>query len=275
MHLAAFRALGLPHTYEALETSPDELALRVEALRRGDFAGLNVTVPHKARVLALVDDVDASAKAIGAANTLVRTNDGRVLAYNTDRPAIADELTRLAGSASRFVGGTGLILGTGGAAGAAIVALASSLSLGRLVIRGRSLGEPAAAKAYRLAMGRTLAAAGASPTLDVSGLERPEKEDARLVAIVQATSCGMTGAASGARVADAVDWASVPSDAVALDVVYAPTVTPFIERAKSRHLAVDNGLGMLAQQGARAFELWLGELPPVDVMLAAIKGPIG
>ena len=73
MHAAAYRALGMPHTYEKLETSEAELPARVEALRRGELAGLNVTVPHKRKVLALVDEVDASARATGAANTLVRT----------------------------------------------------------------------------------------------------------------------------------------------------------------------------------------------------------
>src|SRR4051794_22391414 len=137
MHGAAFRALGLPHVYDKLETTADELPARVEALRRGELAGLNVTVPHKQKILTLFDDVDASARATGAANTLVRLSDGRVRAYNTDTPAIAEELARIAGDPARLAGGTGLVIGTGGAARAAIVALASHLGLKRVLIRGR------------------------------------------------------------------------------------------------------------------------------------------
>jgi shikimate dehydrogenase len=273
MHAAAYRALGLPHTYEAIATSEAELSDRVEALRRGDFAGLNVTVPHKAKVLELVDEVHASAKATGAANTLVRTSDGRVRAHNTDTPAVAEEIRRLATNASRLRGGVGIVIGTGGAARAAIVALASHLQLGRVLVRGRSLQETGHAVAYVRAIDRILAAAGgrgAAVALGADGLHAPAREDTRLVAIIQATSCGMKGAAPGEVVADAVRWENVPADAVALDVVYAPPSTPFLERARARGLAADNGLGMLARQGALAFELWLGVPPPVAVMRAAI-----
>lgn len=273
MHMAAYRALGLPHTYEKIETTADQLADRVEALRRGDFAGLNVTVPHKSKVLKLVDDVHASAKATGAANTLVRTPEGRVRAHNTDMPAVAEEIARLAGNAARLRGGVGIVIGTGGAARAAIVALASHLGLGRVLVRGRSLGETGHAVAYVREIDRVLALAGGrgvAVALGADGLHAPDKEDARVVVVVQATSCGMKGAAPGEVVADAVRWEQLSADAVALDVVYAPQTTPFLERARARGLVADNGLGMLARQGALAFELWLGLPPPVAVMRAAI-----
>lgn len=277
MHSAAYRALGLPHVYEKIETTPDELADRVQALRRGEFAGLNVTVPHKQKVLKLVDEVHASARATGAANTLVRLPDGRVRAHNTDMPAIADELSRLAGNAARLRGGVGIVIGTGGAARAAIVAMASALGLGRVLVRGRSLAETGHAVAYVREIDRILAAAGGrgvAVALGADGLHAPDKEDARLVAIVQATSCGMKGAAPGDVVADAVRWEQVRADAVALDVVYAPQRTPFLERAKARGLACDNGLGMLARQGALAIELWLGVPPPIAIMRSAIDDSI-
>ena len=277
MHCAAFRALGLPHTYEKLETSAAELPARVEALRCGELAGLNVTVPHKQKVLTLVDELDASARATGAANTLVRLANGRIRAHNTDTPAIADELARLAGECrSRFAGGTGLVIGTGGAARAAIVALASHLGVKRVLIRGRSLAETSNAVAYVRQIDRLLAAAGGrgvAVALGADGLHAPEKEqkeESRIVAIVQATSCGMRGGPPGEVVAEAVRWERVPANAVALDVVYAPPDTPFLVAARARGLACDHGLGMLARQGALAFELWLGLRPPLGVMRAAI-----
>ena len=276
MHGAAFRALGMPHTYEKLETTAAELPARVEALRRGELAGLNVTVPHKQKVLTLVDDVDVTVKATGAANTLVRLPDGRIRAHNTDTPAIAEELARLAGDRARLAGGTGLVIGSGGAARAAIVALASYLGLKRVLIRGRSLGETSNAVAYVRQIDRLLASAGGrgvSVALGADGLHAPEKEqkeEPRFVAIVQATSCGMRGGPPGEVVAEAVRWERVPKGAVALDVVYAPSTTPFLRAARERGLACDHGLGMLARQGALAFELWLGVKPPLEVMRAAI-----
>jgi len=276
MHAAAYRALGMSHVYEKLETSAAELPARVEALRRGDFEGLNVTVPHKTRVLALADEVDPSARATGAANTLVRTAEGKIRALNTDTPALAEELVRLAGDRGRDAlrGRTAVVLGTGGAARAAIVALAAHLGVKRVIVRGRSLADRAHAVPYVREVDRMLAAAGglaASVAVGAEGLVPSHAEDPELSAIVQATTCGMQGGPPGETVARAVRWDTVPPAAVALDVVYVPRDTPFLEAARARGLACDDGLGMLARQGALAFEAWLGVAPPLDVMIAAIR----
>lgn len=263
MHAAAYRALGLPHVYEKLETRPEELAGRVAELRAGAYAGMNVTVPHKTEVLALVDEIDASASRTGAANTLVRTPEGGVRAYNTDAPALVEELAALAGGAERLRGRSALVLGTGGAARAAIFAL-GRLGVGRVIVRGRRLER---------ALASVLAGSGAAIALEP--LAPPEAEPADLGVIVQATSAGMEGAAPGEAVAEAVAWGSVPPGCVALDVVYAPPRTPFLARATERGLAATGGLGMLARQGALAFELWLGVAPPLGEMLAAITTPGG
>lgn len=270
MHGAAYAAFGLPHVYEKLETSEAEMASRVEALRRGDFAGLNVTVPHKLRALALADDVDDSARLAGAANTLVR-REGRVVAYNTDMPALALELVRLAGSREHFRGKTAIVLGSGGAARAAITALASELGVGRIVIRARAFDDPVRARAFLDETTKALASSGkTAPELVAEALVAPAREAHDVAAIVQTTSCGMTGGGPGEIVADAIRFESVADDAVVLDAVYAPLETPFLARAKSRGLRSEHGLGMLARQGALAFEHWLGVPAPYEIMLGAI-----
>jgi shikimate dehydrogenase len=68
-----------------------------------------------------------------------------------------------------------------------------------------------------------------------------------------------------------VAWDALPDDAVAIDVVYAPPETPFLLEARRRGLRAANGVGMLARQGARAFELWLGVPAPLEAMIAAIR----
>lgn len=272
MHRAAFRALGLPHTYEAIRVTAEQLPGMVQALRDGTFAGLNVTVPHKTRVLEYVDE-DRSA-GTGASNTLVRTDDGRVVAYNTDVAALDMELIELA---SRAAGGPSatrmpqraLVLGSGGTARAAVLVLAHQ-GFKEVVVRARR-------------------AHGGFEALPVGTWQRWEPSPAserETYAIVQATSAGMQGADPGEVVADAIAWQDLPDGAVALDVVYAPPETPFLRAARNRGLRATNGLGMLARQGAAAFERWLGPrtinkdgspgpglVAPLDVMLAALVSP--
>ena len=246
MHAAAFRALGLPHSYEALRTTVEQLPGVIAELRGGTYGGLNVTVPHKERVLALVDFVDDSARTTRAANTLVRTPDGRVRAYNTDAPALAEEL-RVLVRRTDFAQTRALVLGSGGAARAAASALQTYLGVGEVIVRARTKSD-FAAQPWR-------------PS-------RESETSTRLV--VQATSAGMHGADPGEAVAGVVAWVALPDDAVALDVVYAPPETPFLRAARNRGLRHANGLGMLARQGALALQLWLGVRAPLDAMLAAL-----
>jgi shikimate dehydrogenase len=261
MHGAAYRALGLPHVYEKIETRLEELASRVDALRDGTFAGLNVTVPHKTNVIPMVDGTDASVEATGAANTLVRAVDGSVRAYNTDAPALREELAQLAGDAARFRGRTAVVVGTGGAARAAIFAL-GQLGVARVIVRGRQQKDD---------LGSVLAASGSHGDLVFEPLSASPTAPADLVAVVQATTAGMSGSPVPGDVAvNALAWDAIPSDCVVYDVVYAPARTPLLLRAEEKGLANDGGLGMLVRQGALAFELWLGVKPPLDVMRAAL-----
>jgi shikimate dehydrogenase len=263
MHAAAYAALGLPHVYEALPTRDDEVGARVQALREGVYAGLNVTVPHKQRVLEHVDAIEMSAEAVGAANTLVRDAGGRVMAYNTDVPALAAELRRLAPARTTegWAESEALVLGSGGAARAALVAL-GVVGVRRICVRARNVERAAA-------LIELLSKAGCDASVRVEPLVASEN-DAAFATIIQATSAGMQGAADGEAVASTVDWERVPTHAIALDVVYAPPETPFLTRAYARGLRGDNGFGMLAGQGALAFAMWLGTEPPIDVMRAAL-----
>lgn len=251
MHEAAYRALALPHTYERLETSAEELPLRIDALRRSELDGINVTVPHKSAVLPLVDEVARTAHVIGAANTLVRDANGLIVAHNTDAPALVEELTALARSREEFAGKTAIVIGSGGAARSAISAL-DELGFARVIVRSRSEHDLGG-----IATWEPLAAA-----------ERSQPKD--LAAIVQCTTAGMHGGAPGEIAALAIDWDVVPPGCIAYDVVYAPPRTPFLETAAAHGLPNANGLGMLVAQGALAFKLWLGVDPPREVMRAAI-----
>jgi shikimate dehydrogenase len=276
MHAAAYRALDLPHTYEALRVPNDELGMRVRELRAGVFSGFNVTVPHKRRILDFVDVVEPSAALVGAANTLVLDDVGVLHAHNTDVPALAEELVALApergaGEHVRrgWAGGRGLVIGSGGAARSAVIALAAELGVGVVHVRARAFDDRGKAEAFAGEM-RALLRDVAPCEVIAEPLRADAEIDATLDAIVQATSAGMHGAEPGDVVADAVSWSELAPRAVALEVIYAPPETPFLRAAAAHGIRAANGFGMLARQGALAFELWLGMPAPYNAMLAAL-----
>ena len=261
MHAAAYRSLGLAHTYEALHVPDALLKPTVDRLRAGEFDGFNVTIPHKQRVLSMVDAIDTSALLAGAANTLARSRDGRITAYNTDVAALAHELTEL-GMVGRQCA---LVLGSGGAARAAIVALAVHLKFACVVVRARAFELDERAEHFRADMKRLLSLASCKCAVEVEPLE-PRRE--AFDAVVQCTSVGMSR--DDADVAVAIDWDSLAIGAVALDVVYTKAETEFVRAAARASVPVVNGAGLLVEQGALAFQLWLGVEPPRNVMRQAI-----
>jgi shikimate dehydrogenase len=126
---AAFDAYRLALRYELLDVAPDALPAAIEQLRRE--AGANVTQPHKIAAMALVDDLSTDAERAGALNTIV-PDDGRLIGYNTDLPAIAEELVEVAPDARRAV-----VLGAGGASRATVVALADAGASATVITRAR------------------------------------------------------------------------------------------------------------------------------------------
>lgn len=270
MHGAAYRALGMPHVYEARRADASQLAAVVDELRRGDLAGLNVTIPHKLRVLELVDEIEPAARAVGAGNTLIRAPDGRILATNTDAPALSAELASLVSDRRAFASAPGLVLGSGGAARAAVTAMVLDLGIRDVHVRARSFADAEKSARFASEMQTALASAGAEAILSCRPLA-PDSAYAGARAVVQATSAGMASADPGDALVEQIAWDALHPEAALVDAVYAPPVTPFLAEAKRRGLAHTNGLGMLARQGALAFSRWLGVEPPYEAMLAELR----
>jgi shikimate dehydrogenase len=264
IHGAAYRALGFGHRYELLDV-PDEAALAsaIGAVRRGELAGANVTVPWKRAALSLADRADATARDVGAANVLARDGAHGVVAHNTDVLALVEELGALAPSPARV-----LVLGAGGASLAAVAA-ARALGARSIGVSARRFDAkldraswPYGAELERLGAELVPYGAGQGPLADFA---------VRSDVVVQATSAGMHGAGPGEDVSRVIPWAALPKTSVAYDLVYNPADTPFLSDARKAGLVAKGGLGMLVAQAARAFELWLGVAPPRDVMLVAAR----
>ncbi len=240
MHHAAYDALGLSYLYVAVHVAPGRVAEALERMREMGYRGVNVTVPHKAEALAWASQPDSLASRIGAANTVdLRT--GR--AWNTDAPGFMDTLVDL-GLRSPY---RAVVLGAGGSARALVAALSDEAGV-EVAVWNRTRD-----RADRMVQ-------ELAPSAQV--LDRPDLTDAGLV--VNATSTGLSGIELD------LDFAATPPDALAYDLAYGSEPTAFERQAASVGRRHTDGRGLLAAQGARAFEHWLGIPAPKAVMLRAI-----
>ena len=271
IHRAAYQELGLPHRYELVDC-PDEAAVVkvVDALRSGEIAGANVTIPWKRLALKLSDLVAPAAQRVGVANVLARGADGAVVAHNTDVPALTEEFQRLCGSVRRV-----LVIGNGGAA-PAVVAAAQDAGADRVALTARKFLSTVPESEWPHAA--EFAARGVTllawPANDARAEARLREAVARIDLIVNCTSAGMSGADDGQKLAEIVPLEHVPQSALAYDLIYNPAATPFLRRAKSCGLSAENGLGMLVAQAALAIELWLSSPTSRSALLSAAKAEL-
>lgn len=241
LHHAACEATGIDATYLAFDVAPSRLAAAVEGLRALGALGANVTVPHKQAVLDLVDAVTDEARAVGAANTLC-WDDGRLLADNTDATGLLEVLTDDLGLRAQTAVE---VVGAGGAARAAAVALGRLGARVRVWARRRERAEEVQA----------LALAHGAQALEAR--ERPE-------VVVNATPLGLADEPLPEP------FMALTPDQTALDLVYRPEPTPFLRAAARAGARTADGRGMLLAQAAHAFERWTGLAPPRPVLAAAL-----
>lgn len=252
LHNAAFRADGLDLVYLAAPTPPETLAGVVAALGTIGAVGANVTVPHKQAVAALCDHVSDEAALIGAVNTLIWGEHG-LTGDNTDALGLADDLER---TVAPVPGSRWLLLGTGGAA------LAAAVAIGRLQGEVTVAGRRPDAAASVAALARR-AGSSAAEVIDVADAVALAAACAEAAVVVNATPLGM----AGERVPDPLQ--DLAADQVAYDLVYGQE-TPFVAAARVRGAAGHDGLGMLLGQAALSYERWTGRTAPRTVMAAAL-----
>lgn len=262
MQNAAFRAAGLNLVYLAASVPPERLAPAVAAVAALDMPGANVTVPHKERVPAFLDEVAPEARLLGAVNTIVHRN-GRLVGHNTDGTGFLRAL-REAGYDPR--GEAVVVLGAGGAARAVAVTLALE-GAKEIVVFNRTLD-----RAHQLAALVRERGCGGAAALGWEALEgqTPEARAAfvRAGLVVQTTSLGMSP-----RLEDGPpvppEWMS--ANHLAYDLVYNPSDTAFLRMARKAGARTAGGAGMLLHQGAAAFELWTGRDAPLAAMKQALE----
>jgi len=253
MHNAAFQKLGLNIVYVAFKVTKNELKYAISGARSLGFLGLNVTMPHKNAVISYLDEVDSTAEAIGAVNT-IRNNQGKLAGYNTDGKGamIALQESGVDPEEKKM-----LLLGAGGAAKA--IAFQAVQEVEELVILNRT---PEKAEQLAELLFKKFGSKVKGGALSVNVLKK-EMKTADI--LVNATSVGMH---------PDVNMSPVPSDLLrrdlcVMDIVYNPLETKLVKDAKAVGAKVVLGLDMLLYQGAVSFEIWTNCPAPVDVMKKA------
>ena len=249
MQQAAFDQLGIDATYELWDRPPIELADSIAELRGDEFLGANVTIPHKERVVPMVDRLTEEAQATGAVNTITREGK-RLVGHNTDVAGFRVALDKLVGKSK--MPRHAVVLGAGGGARAVVYGLITE-GFQRIIVFNRHLHR---AEGLVKHFGRTAA------HMELRAMPWHESiieaELAKTKLLVNATSIGLTS-----------DESPVPAEVLlpellVLDVIYAKT--KLLRDAAAAGAATLDGELMLLHQGAAAFTLWTGQPAPLDLM---------
>ncbi|MBX9758368.1 MAG: shikimate dehydrogenase [Beijerinckiaceae bacterium] len=250
LHNYWFAEHGLAGAYVPLAIEPGGLGPALRGLHALKFAGCNLTIPHKQEAMAIVDDVDETARRIGAISCIAVGPTGKLYGTNNDCYGFIENVLEAQPGFRADVGPVAVI-GAGGGARAVVWALAQ---------RG--------AKEIRL-VNRTLARAQrieaefGAPVRAIPWEERGEAL-ADVVMVANATSQGMVGMAPLDLPLD-----RLPKSALVTDIIYTPLETPLLREARLRGNATLNGLGMLLHQARPAWKAWFGVEPKVTAALRA------
>lgn len=257
IHNTAFEALGLPLVYVAQDVAPADLAAAIAGARALGYRGLSITMPHKVAALDLVDEVDATARAIGCINTVVNEQ-GCLKGYNSDGQGALDALARAAiAVADRRV----LVLGSGGAARAVAMTVAlhgrpASLEIlgvveDELARLGRDIDEKSVTKVR-------------TEKLDDAALARAMS---RAEVVLHCTPVGMTPDTERTLVPQGL----LRPELAIFDAVYNPRRTLLLKQAAACGCPVVEGMEMFLGQAMVQFELWTGKPAPTDAMRQVIE----
>lgn len=240
--------------YFAFEVEPEKLAETLDVFWRKNFAGINLTIPHKEIAMRVVNDFDASAENAKACNTLLRTPRGWK-GFNTDGFGVSAAVEHAFGRG--FANADAVLLGAGGAArgaAAAIIAAGckSLLVANRNPERLKKFADDLSMENFEI------------KTASLAGIEA--KIPPRAI-VVNATSVGLNADDN-----PVVDFSKIPPDCAFLDMPYRRNgETPSVLAARANGIPAENGLAMLAWQGAKSLSIWTGAPLMGAFMLETIK----
>jgi shikimate dehydrogenase len=250
---AAYRHLGLSWRYINCEVSPDHLGDAVRGARAMGWRGFNCSIPHKVAVISHLDSLGASARIIGAVNTVVRRGD-QLVGENTDGLGFVQALREVVNPA----GQRAVVLGAGGAARAVAVELAlAGVPHITVVNRARGRGEELA----------TLLNRHTPATAEYAPWQGPFAVPTDTQLVIHATSVGLY---PDVDAMPALDPDTLLPHMVVADGIHNPPLTPLLRAARQRGCRVVDGLGMLVNQGVIGIRHWTGLAADAGVMRRAL-----
>ncbi|MBN1538120.1 MAG: shikimate dehydrogenase [Anaerolineales bacterium] len=271
LHGAALRACGIAGDYKLfsivdLPEGEKPLSIIIKKIKNGDLDGVNVTIPHKRNITSFLDKLSSTALSVGAVNTIYKKN-ALLWGENTDVAGFMNDLRRV--GVDQRENQMALILGAGGAARAATWGL---LSNGwRVCLMARRVEQAQQVVEW---IGKSSLAKFPPGNSQIFVLRHEIESLRQLVStesiqlIVNATPLGMASQPKGAAWPEEIAF---PMQAVVYDLVYKPGETELIRLARRAGLTAFNGVGMLVEQAALAFEIWTGMQAPREVMWQAVE----
>jgi len=249
MHNSMCISNALDYIYIPLHVYPENLSNAIQGIKALNIAGFNLTIPHKETVIQYLDELDASAKQVGAVNTVVNEN-GKLIGYNTDGDgflfSLASELN--VSARDQHI----VILGAGGATKSITHAIAQAHPKS-IIFTNRTIE-----KATQLATQYNGKAVPNTSHL----LEYLSRADI----VINTTSIGMDGISSPVL---SYEW--VNKSQTIIDIIYAPLETPFLKQCRLKGATTLNGIGMLAGQGVKAFQLFTKQPASYHVFKAHLE----
>ena len=264
MHNAALKACGIDAVYARLRIRPADLGEGLRALSRRDFIGTNVTIPHKAAALALVDEADDHARRMGVINT-VAVHGERLIGFNTDGPGLVRAIRSEFSMDLRDL--RVMLLGAGGGAGRAIAAQCAIERCERLVLVNRTFE-----KARQLAVELAPFFSGTRLLGPSARLEAVPWEEDVLRAQLRNTDLLINATSAGMKRGDSpvLPGTLLLPHLMVYDTIYTSARTPLMLAADEAGARSANGLSMLLYQGALSFEIWFGRAAPLEAMRAGL-----
>ena len=258
IHLAGFKSIGINATYEILPTAPEELSDRIKYLRSNGYSGFNVTIPLKLPVTLFLDEVDSSASVVNAINTvMIDPQTNALKGYNTDAKGFISAIPNDFPLYNKTVA----VLGTGGAARAAITALAQK-QVREIKLYTRNIANCIELIDY---LRKTF------PNITFNAYQIDQFKDfSNINLLVNATPIGMSGPTVVYTPAEEDELRTLPNDALVYDVVYNPKKTNLIKLAQKLNYRCINGIDMLVWQAYEAQKIWTGRIPDFKDMKIAL-----